>query len=141
MEYRYYAVFEPDPDGGILVTFPDVPEAITTGTDHADALTSAKEALGLALRGYPYDDLEVPEPKTKQGVAVTVGAEDALKIAVISAFRQAGISKSELARRLGKAENEARRILNPDHSTKLALMQDALAALGKEVVITVKDAA
>ena len=72
---------------------------------------------------------------------VTVGAEDALKIAVISAFRQSGISKSELARRLGKAENEARRILNPDHATKLGVMQEALAVLGKEVVITIKDAA
>lgn len=141
MEYVYYATFEPDPDGGFLVTFADVPEAITHGVDHADALASAKEALGLALRGYPYDDQDVPKPKADQGVAVTVGAEDALKIAVISAFREAGISKSELARRLGKAENEARRILNPDHATKLGLMQDALAALGKEVVIIIKDAA
>jgi len=141
MEYRYYATFDLDPDGGVLVTFPDVPEAITFGADHADALASAKEALGLALRGYPYDNLDVPEPKSQQGVPVTVGAEDALKIAVISAFRQAGISKSEFARRLGKAENEARRILNPDHATKLGLMQDALAVLGKEVVITIKDAA
>lgn len=141
MEYRYYATFEPDPDGGILVTFADVPEAITHGTDRADALASAKEALGLALRGYPYDERDVPQPLGRNGVPVTVGAEDALKIAVISAFRQSGISKSELARRLGKAENEARRILNPDHATKLGVMQEALAVLGKEVVITIKDAA
>ena len=102
---------------------------------------SDKEALGLALRGYPYEERDIPPPKARRGVPVTVGAEDALKIAVISAFREAGISKSEFARRLGRAENEARRILNPDHATKLGLMQDALAALGKEVVITVKDAA
>jgi antitoxin HicB len=141
MEYRYYANIEPDPDGGFLVTFADVPEAITHGQDRTDALVSAKEALGLALRGYPYDEKEIPLPEAKEGVPVTVSADDALKIAVISAFRQAGISKSELAKRLGKAENEARRILDPDHATKLGLMQAALAALGKEVVITIKDAA
>jgi antitoxin HicB len=141
MEYQYRAVLTPDPDGGFLVTFADVPEAITHGRDRADALASAKEALGLALRGYPYDDREVPAPNAKQGVPVTVDADDALKIAVISAFRQSGISKSELARRLGKAETEARRILDPDHATKLGLMQAALTALGKEIVITVNDAA
>ena len=141
MEYRYYATFEPDPDGGILVTFADVPEAITHGADHAEALASAQEALGLALRGYPYDGKEIPRPMATEGVPITVNADDALKIAVISAFRQARISKAELARRLGKAENEARRILDPDHATKLGPMQAALAALGKEVVITIKDAA
>lgn len=141
MEYRYFATFEPDPDGGILVTFQDVPEAITHGTDRAEALASAQEALGLALRGYPYDERDVPTPKVTDGVPITVSADDALKLAVISAFRQANISKAELARRLGKAENEARRILDPDHATKLGPMQAALAALGKEVVIIVKDAA
>lgn len=141
MEYRYYATFDPDPDGGILVTFADVPEAITHGTDHVDAVASAQEALGLALRGYPYDEKEIPAPAAKEGVPITVSADDALKIAVISAFRHARISKAELARRLGKAENEARRILDPDHATKLGPMQAALAVLGKEVVITIKDAA
>ena len=76
--------------------------------------------------------------RTLEEISVTVSADDALKIAVISAFRQARISKAELARRLGKAENEARRILDPGHATKLGPMQAALAALGKEVVITIR---
>lgn len=141
MEYQYRATLTSDPDGGFLVTFSDVPEAITHGVDRADALNSAKEALGLALRGFPYDSKNVPEPKAKNGIPVTVDADDALKIAVISAFRESGISKTELAKRLGKAETEARRILDPNHATKLGPMQAALSVLGKEVIITVKDAA
>jgi len=45
------------------------------------------------------------------------------------------------ARRIGKAETEAYRVLDPDHATKLASLEAALRALGKEVVISVKDAA
>lgn len=53
MEYTYKAKFETDPDGGFVVTFPDVPEAITAGENRAEALENAVEALGLALRSYP----------------------------------------------------------------------------------------
>ena len=70
-----------------------------------------------------------------------VDAVDALKLAVIEAFIAAGISKSELGRRLGKGETEARRILDPDHPTKLVALQAALRLLGKQVVVSVRDAA
>jgi antitoxin HicB len=64
-----------------------------------------------------------------------------LKLAVVEAFRGAGISKSEFARRIGNAETEAYRVLDPDHATKLASLETALPVLGKEVVVSVKDAA
>ena len=141
MEFTYVATVNADPHGGFLVTFADVPEAITHGGDRNDAMRSASEALGLALRGYLAADRELPRPTARKGVSVTEDAEDALKLAVISAFNEARISKSELARRLGKSENEARRILDADHGTKLGAMQDALRALGKTVVISIKEAA
>lgn len=143
MEYTFSALIEPDPDGGFLVTFPDVPEAITGGTDMASARANATEALGLALRGYLAYDQPLPRPKAKRKglVPVPVDASTALKLAVIEAFRASGLSKSEMARRLGKGENEARRILDPDHPTKLPLLEAALATLGKEVVVSVRDAA
>ncbi|WP_375706565.1 type II toxin-antitoxin system HicB family antitoxin, partial [Bartonella sp. AA33NXGY] len=48
MEYTYQAKLESDPDGGFIVTFPDVPEAITAGENRVEALENAVEALGLA---------------------------------------------------------------------------------------------
>lgn len=142
MDFIYQARFAPDPDGGFLVTFPDVPEAITHGATMEEAKASAAEALGLALRGIV--EAGQPFPAAKQhrgGSAVAVPADDALKLAVIDAFRAAGISKSELARRLGKAENEARRILDPDYPSKLEMLSAALSALGRTVVISVREAA
>lgn len=143
MEYTFLASIDHDPEGGFLVTFPDVPEAITGGEDMAQARANAADALGLALRGYLALDRPLPHaPARRKGlVPIPVDASTALKLAVVEAFRASGLSKSELARRLGKAENEARRILDPDHRTKLPLLQEALSVLGKEVVISVRDAA
>lgn len=143
MLFLYGAKFQQEPDGGFLVTFPDIPEAITQGDDYADARASAVDALSTALRGRVDDGLAVPEPRAKAPDLVFVAAdpETALKIALIVEVKAAGISKSELARRIGKGDTEARRILDPNHATKLGAMREALAALGKEIVVSVRDAA
>jgi antitoxin HicB len=141
MNFIYSATLEPDPDGGFLVTFVDVPEAITHGATREEALANASEALGLALRGYAAGGQGLPQPAAQAGLPVYVDADDALKLAVIDAFRTAGITKTELARRMGKSENEARRILDPDHPTKLGTLQAALRAMNRQVAITLVDAA
>ena len=45
--FVYRARFEPGKKRGVIVvSFPDVPEAITEGRDEADAMSQAQEALG-----------------------------------------------------------------------------------------------
>ena len=143
MDYIFAARIEPDPEGGFLVTFPDVPEAITSGNAMAEARANGSEALGLALRGIAALGRPLPQQKArgKGLVPIAVAPDTALKLAVIEAFAKSGLSKRELARRLGKAETEARRILDPDHPTKLPLLQATLGLLGKEIVVSVRDAA
>ena len=46
----------------ILVTFPDIPEAITQGNDRALALEMAREALEMAMDFYFDDRRPVPAP-------------------------------------------------------------------------------
>jgi len=141
--FVYGARFEPGDEGGIVVSFPDVPEAITQGDDETDAMNQAQEALGLALLTYPRRGRAVPVAKSKgRGlIRIAVEPEVAAKIAVLEAFKSCGISKSELGRRLGKDEKEVRRILNPRHSTKLATLIEALRELGQQLVIGVQTAA
>ena len=141
--FVYRALFEPGDRRGIVVSFPDVPEAITQGDDEADARAMAEEALGLALVTYPERGLPLPKARAsgKGLVPVTVAPEVAAKLAVLEAFAQAGISKSEFARRIKKDEKEVRRILDPKHQTKLALLTQALRELGRRLVIGVEDAA
>ena len=46
----------------------------------------------------------------------------------------------ELAKRLGKDAKEIRRILDPDHATKIPALVAALAALGRRLVVGVEAA-
>lgn len=55
--------------GEYTVTFPDVPEAITEGDNLSQALTRAREALGLAL----YDRKQLPNPRTIKELEVLPG--------------------------------------------------------------------
>jgi antitoxin HicB len=143
MNYVFAAQLTPDPDGGLVVTFPDVPEALSHGADRSEARRNAAEALGLALRGYLVEGRPLPLSLARGDdlVAIPVDAHDALKIAVVEAFRTSALSKAEFARQLGKAVTEAQRILDPDHPTKLGALQAALATFGKEVIVSVRDAA
>ncbi len=140
--YVYRAQFERGARRGTVVSFPDVPEAITQGRDLADARVMAEEALGLALLSYPERGLPLPKPRAsgKRLVPVAIAPDVAAKLAVLESFVAADISKSELARRLGKDEKEVRRILDPKHPTKLPTLTAALRALGKRLVVGVIEA-
>lgn len=55
----------PDLDsGGFVVTFADVPEAITQGDDEAEALDMAKDALITSMDFYFEDHRRVPAPSS-----------------------------------------------------------------------------
>jgi antitoxin HicB len=141
--FVYSAEIEPGDKRGMVVSFPDVPEAITEGHDETEARLRAEEALGLALLTYPLRGLALPKAKTRRRgmVPIAVAPDVAAKLAVLEAFNEAQISKAELARRLGKDEKEVRRILDPRHQTKLTALTDTLRILGKRLVVAVEKAA
>ena len=139
--FLYGARFESgERRGVVVVSFPDVPEAITEGRGRGEAMTQAQEALGLALLTYPARNLPLPKPKAKTArlVPIAVDAEIAAKLALLDAFREAAISKSEFGRRIGKDEKEVRRLLDPRHPTKLSSLTEALRLLGQRLVISVE---
>jgi antitoxin HicB len=141
--YAYRALFEPgDRRGNIVISFPDVPEAVTQGRGQTEARAMAEEALGLVLLAYLERGKPLPKPRAKARnlVDVAVAPDVAAKLAVLESFAAAGISKSELARRIGKDEKEVRRILDPKHPTKLPALTAALRALGKRLVVGITEA-
>jgi antitoxin HicB len=130
-------------DGEYLVTFPDVPEAITAGATKAEALEMAADALEVALAGRMKDGEDIPVPSATRGEGgylVTVSPLLAAKLAVYKRWRELGISKSELARRLGVREAEVRRILDPHHATKIERLDAAMRAMGQRLVIDIQAA-
>ena len=102
----------------------------------------AEEALGLVLLNYLERGKPLPKPRAKGRdlVDISVAPDVAAKLAVLESFAAAGITKTELARRIGKDEKEVRRILDPKHPTKLPALTAALRALGKRLVVGVVEA-
>ena len=139
----YPATFQPESHGAVTVTFPDLPEAITSGRNRADALTQAEDCLQEAIAGRMVRKDDIPAPsRLKRGHAgVRVALYLAPKLALYLAMREKRINNSELARRLEVTEMIVWRMLNPRHDTKPEKLQEALELLGKKVLITIEDAA
>ncbi|HEX3526116.1 MAG TPA: type II toxin-antitoxin system HicB family antitoxin [Thermoanaerobaculia bacterium] len=143
LELAYPVTLTPDEiDGGFVVTFQDVPEAITQGEDLAGSLGQASDALEEAIAGRIRRGDPIPEPSEAAAqLIVPVPALTAAKAALYLALRDSGITKSELAARLRCDEKEVRRLLDPTHHSKLSRIQEALAVLGKRLAVRVIDEA
>jgi antitoxin HicB len=130
-------------DGGFVVTFPDVPEAITQGDTMEEALAMASEALELALTFYTEKGADIPNPgMPRRGMRmVRVPALSDAKLRLYSALRAAGLKKVELARRLKISPSQVDRLLDITHHSKLDQIEAAFAAIGKRLAIQVLDAA
>ena len=139
MMYAYPCQLTTDEDGGYVATFPDVPEAITGGSDRAEALTMAEDALATALAGYVHEKWEIPNPSeaVSNQVPVPVPSIVAAKLALYTAMRSQSVTKVELARRLGVSEAAARKLANPEHNSRMGQLQRALRALGLTLTVEV----
>ena len=142
MIYSYPCDLALDEGGALVVALPDVPEAITGGTDRVEALDMAADALAAALAGYVHEKRDIPHPSEAAGGQdrVAVPTVVAAKLALYSAMRAQRITKVELARRLGVSESAVCKLTNPDHRSHIGLVQKALQAVGHNLAIEVTPA-
>jgi antitoxin HicB len=140
--FTYPATLQDD-EGTVLVRIPDVPGAITYGETEAEALAHAVGALETALIGImgKRGDIPAPSKPTKGQRVVTLPPSSAAKVGLYQAMRAGGIRKTELARRLGAHLAQIDRLLDLRHASRLEQIDAALRAVGKQLVVTVKDAA
>ena len=142
--FVYPAKFERgDKPGVLVVTFRDVPEAITQGNGERDALWQAADCLEEAIAGRIADGREIPKAsKAGRGEhLIPLPAPMAAKAALYLAMGEAGMTNVQLARKLACDEKEVRRMLDPRHPTKLPRIKEALDVLGKRLVVSVEEAA
>ena len=124
----------------IVVSFRDVPHCHTSGEDIAEALLEAEDALEEAIAGHINrgDSIPVPSAPLPGEYLVPLPVDTAAKAALALAFRASGLTRVELARRLGVHDRVVRRMLDPRHGTSVNRINDALRVLGKQVVLEVQ---
>lgn len=135
----YPAVFKPAEEGGYVVTFRDIPEAITQGETLEEAKILALDVLISAMDFYFEDQRVVPLPSTtRRGERpVTLPLSIAAKVFLLNEMLMQGIGSTELGRRLGLIPQKANRIVDFHHKTKIDTMANALGVLGKRLEISV----
>ena len=140
----YAATLTPDEeDGGFVVTFRDIPEAITQGRTVDEALRNAADALTMALDGYIEAGWAFPNasPAREREHLVTLPALVAAKLELYRRMCQTNTTRVALAQMLGVDERAVRRLLAYKHRSHIGQIEAALAKLGKRLEISVRDAA
>lgn len=140
--FQYAVLLSPAEEGGYVVTCRDLPELVTQGESVEDALEQASDAMDEVFATYLTEGLDFPEPSKarRRERMVAPPPETVAKAALYVAMRRAGISKVQLAKRLGVDEKEVRRLLDPHYGSKLPRIAKAISVLGQRLVIGVETA-
>ena len=127
----YPARIEEIEPGEFVVTFRDVPEAITSGASFEEALAQAGDALEVAIEGYLLEGREAPKPRAAEKGEVLVGLSPAIaaRFLLVDAMRAKALSKVALAELMHRDEKVVRRILAGKNAS-LDLTLEALGAVG-----------
>lgn len=137
MRYVYPVRLERDEDGRFVALARDVPEAMADGETFEDVCSEMSDALGAALAGYSLEGRGLPTPSVAEEdeVLVPVSPLVAAKLSLREAMRQKGIKNTELATLLSVSEGAVRRLVDPDHASRLDRVVAALDALGYHLII------
>lgn len=137
MRYLYPVMIELDEEGRYLAMARDIPEAVADGETPGEALREMSEALGAALAGYSNDGRALPQPSSMEPGEhlVPVAPLVASKLALRAAMQSEGMTNVALAERLGVSETVVRRLVNPDHDSRLDRVVTALEVLGHSLII------
>ena len=101
----YPAVFAQD-EKTIIVTFPDIEEAITCGDDYDDALFMANDVLPFVIQHIYFEDgkaIPMPSPVQEGQVAISLDETASMKVMLHNEMVKQHVIKAELARRLDMA--------------------------------------
>ena len=137
MRFAFPITLADQRDGAILVSFPDVPEALTEGADEAEALAEAQDCLIAALGGYMSRGWAIPQPSLAEGrPTVRLPERARSKLALYVAMQESGVRSGTLAKRLGRPRTWVDRLLDLDGQSRATYLQEALTAIEESVELT-----
>jgi len=137
MMIRYPVKLERAVEGGFLVSFPDVPEAITEGDTEEEALFNAAEALSGILASKLDHGEDVPVPSIVRGASY-VAPDAKTQAALLVRLARGGKPLAELARALETSWPSAARLEDPRHWPSLRQLDKAATAMGKKLILSLE---
>jgi len=135
----YPVKLQEDDNGTYLVTFPDLPDAITFGESHEDALEKAEDSLREVIAARIAHREEIPLPSSRGDDFVTLDGNSQLKVALYRCMSDAGYKKADLARALHCDQKQVDRLLDVKHNSSIKILDEAFHALGKRMSFRVQD--
>ena len=116
---------------GFLVTFPDVPAAITGAATWDESRFLAEDALIAALGAYIHLKKDLPAPSQPRDgqPLIAVPSLQSAKLTLYAEMRGRGVSQADLADMLGVGESDIRDLLDLDWDSTMAQVADALEAV------------
>ncbi len=130
-----YPIVLEDDGGAVLATSPDFPELTTFGEDREEAIARATDALEEAIAARIHDRKDIPPPSRGAAYAV-LPTLTSVKVQLYQGMREQGVSKAELACRLGWHMPQVDRVLDVEHHSRLDRLDAALEAIGRRLYVT-----
>lgn len=120
-----------------VITFPDVPEAISGAWSWQEALEMAEDCLAVALSFYVdrCEDIPTPGPLADGQVLIAVPLIVAAKLTLNTAMREQNMSDQDLKAKLGMSEHAIQTLLNPYRFSHISQIERALKAVGRSLIV------
>lgn len=119
-----------------IAQFPDMPNIVTCGFSHEEALAMAKEALDGVLAADVARGLDVPPPTFTGGYPVAVASHIAIALQ-LRALR-GGQSQTVIAKKIGLSYQAYQRLENPKKANPtLKTLERIAGAFGKKLSVNI----
>lgn len=142
--YEFHA--EPDDNQTFLITSDMFPEVVTFAETADECAHRAMEAIEEAIGARIAAGEDVPAALDAASVPPStfltrIGLQASIKLLLYWALRAAGITRAELARRLGWHREQVDRLFRLDHASRCDQFDAAFSALGHRLNIALSKAA
>ncbi len=127
---------------GVWLSCPDIPEMNASGDNLNEALSEALDGMESALSLYVDQRRKIPQASAP-GAGDKVLRLPALTVAKImlwNALLDEGVTRAELAKRLGCSRQVVDRLVDFLHTSKIEQVERALAVLGLHLSVSVQAA-
>jgi antitoxin HicB len=136
----YPARLKKQPEGGFLIKFRDVPEALAQGGTKEEALGLGESALITALGVYMEEGKPIPLPsEPRRGeILIPLRVENTCRVMFYEAMRRKAFTVKDVAEKMGVTVYKAKKLLHVTSQTTLDDLVRVALALDMQVISQIR---